>query len=540
MTSKIVSDTIDETFPVAGQDNDSQGFRDNFNIIKNGLATSASEISDLQNNTAKLNEQNNFNGTLIENAQTNRLYGTVYRTNTALSSTVTIDYTNGEYQVITVTRNCTLRFQNWPKRPDNEPVYAKLRLALIPDSATVYDVRFTTVNGSVRSQAPNPLINTKPDTEVATIVDVWTASDGTNNVYISVVGNFDKVYTLSSLEDVKLTTPTTGDFLKFIGGVWTNSSETPKTKINSLHQDILDVEMSTSTKVPNHGDTLVYDGASDVWTNEPLANQLNRLQDVTIATAKPGDVIRYTGIPDIPTSWRNEADPNLVQYNMFVQTYASAIDAFFFDALPSAGGIRITDRNATPFLLFHIGNTYRFNLDDISNQAGPLRFSTTKPSIRVTDYTNITINGVPGTVGSYVEILVTKDTPDTLYMYGVNSPAVPDAYQLGRDIPIIVNKTGYYTGSERLNGTNADLYKSVSYFETTTSSVATLGQGSEGQIKTFIMASYGGNMEVAVTGPGWSTASIGHVTFNAQGQSCTLQFINGKWYCIGNNGATFS
>ena len=34
MASNITYTTIDEQFPVAGQDNDSQGFRDNFSIIK--------------------------------------------------------------------------------------------------------------------------------------------------------------------------------------------------------------------------------------------------------------------------------------------------------------------------------------------------------------------------------------------------------------------------------------------------------------------------------------------------------------------------
>ena len=34
MASNIVDTTIDDTYPVAGIDNDSQGFRDNFNIIK--------------------------------------------------------------------------------------------------------------------------------------------------------------------------------------------------------------------------------------------------------------------------------------------------------------------------------------------------------------------------------------------------------------------------------------------------------------------------------------------------------------------------
>ena len=45
MASNIISDTIDATYPVAGVDNDTQGFRDNFSIIKTGLSTAGSEIS---------------------------------------------------------------------------------------------------------------------------------------------------------------------------------------------------------------------------------------------------------------------------------------------------------------------------------------------------------------------------------------------------------------------------------------------------------------------------------------------------------------
>ena len=44
MASTIISATIDGTYPVAGQDNDSQGFRDNFTIIKTGLATATLKL----------------------------------------------------------------------------------------------------------------------------------------------------------------------------------------------------------------------------------------------------------------------------------------------------------------------------------------------------------------------------------------------------------------------------------------------------------------------------------------------------------------
>jgi hypothetical protein len=60
MTSSIVPGNIDGTYPKSGQDNSSQGFRDNFNGIKNNFTTAASEITALQSNKASLNASSNF------------------------------------------------------------------------------------------------------------------------------------------------------------------------------------------------------------------------------------------------------------------------------------------------------------------------------------------------------------------------------------------------------------------------------------------------------------------------------------------------
>jgi hypothetical protein len=48
MTSAINPSTISTTFPIAGQDNDSQGFRSNFAAIVADFTTAANEISALQ------------------------------------------------------------------------------------------------------------------------------------------------------------------------------------------------------------------------------------------------------------------------------------------------------------------------------------------------------------------------------------------------------------------------------------------------------------------------------------------------------------
>lgn len=52
MASTINTVNIDINFPIAGQDNDTQTFRNNFSAIRNNFAAAATEISALQANSA--------------------------------------------------------------------------------------------------------------------------------------------------------------------------------------------------------------------------------------------------------------------------------------------------------------------------------------------------------------------------------------------------------------------------------------------------------------------------------------------------------
>jgi hypothetical protein len=50
MASNINPNNIDGSYPVAGQDNNSQGFRDNFTNIKVNFQYAEEEINDLESN----------------------------------------------------------------------------------------------------------------------------------------------------------------------------------------------------------------------------------------------------------------------------------------------------------------------------------------------------------------------------------------------------------------------------------------------------------------------------------------------------------
>ena len=99
----------------------------------------------------------------------------------------------------------------------------------------------------------------------------------------------------------------------------------------------------------------------------------------------------------------------------------------------------------------------------------------------------------------------------------------------------------FNNSSQNLTDTAAaSLSVSASYFSTVASSTATLAAGVNGQVKTFAMYSASGNMVITVTNAGWKSSGTGTITFSTIGQACTLQYINAKWFCIGNNGAVFA
>ena len=437
--SEVIADTIDADYPVAGQDNDSQGFRDNFSIIKDGLATAKAELTDLQTNAARLDDDNNFGGYLIDNAVTNRLYGTVYTTQDVGS--INVDLANGSYQEITVTGTATLIVGGWPETD----AHASMKLALKSSTNDAHQVTLSASGGSTKiflNALPETI--TVSDDEYITIIDVWTVDQG-NTVYFKLAVDVT-VSNINSLTDVTIASPANGQVLKYNGTAWVNGIDEVG---DSLTLDNLTDVVITGT--PSNGQVLKYDTGTSKWINaaDALGDSLtlDNLTDVVITgTPSTGQILKYNG-----TNWVNDTDA----------------------------------------------------LGD---------------SLTLDNLTDVVITGAPAN-GEFL----TYDTGTTKWVN--TAVTIPGAY---------------YTGSEDLaNAGAADLTKSVSYFSTAgLSETATLAAGTAGQIKTLAADAINGNMVITVTNPAWGGA--GTITFSAVGQACTLQYINSKWFCIGNNGAAFA
>lgn len=191
MASEIIASTIDQNFPVAGQDNDSQGFRDNFNIIKTALEVAKTEITDLQDGVARVDEDNNFNTNNISNA--NLVYSTL-ESNTTLetgvSASTTISWTEGYVHVIRAENDVTLTLLNFPTSN-----YAKIRVFLTADTGS----RNVTLNanfGTFKDDSNYVFASETSNTRVIsglndlnpTVFDIFTYNGSV--FYINYVGTF--------------------------------------------------------------------------------------------------------------------------------------------------------------------------------------------------------------------------------------------------------------------------------------------------------------------------------------------------------------
>ena len=119
MPSNINPNNIDGSYPVAGQDNNSQGFRDNFTNTKQNFQYAEDEINDLQNKAvlkAALTGQtldNNMNDALLYAARIQDFAATKVAV-TGTSGAIVINYASGHYQTISTSGSISLSFQNFP------------------------------------------------------------------------------------------------------------------------------------------------------------------------------------------------------------------------------------------------------------------------------------------------------------------------------------------------------------------------------------------------------------------------------------------
>lgn len=192
MTSQINYTAIDASYPVAGQDNDSQGFRDNFAATQAALATAKTEITKLQQNAvlkASLADNtatdNDLLSSTITNGSYSEFYGVSYGTITINSSLWNINVTDGYLQSFNASAPFGLTFTGWPETGQ----LAKVRLQFANTSSSPIEV---TIDGeAIVKSSEFPTVLSLPASSKVVGVDIWSFNAGTT-IFVEYLGVFDQ------------------------------------------------------------------------------------------------------------------------------------------------------------------------------------------------------------------------------------------------------------------------------------------------------------------------------------------------------------
>jgi hypothetical protein len=125
MASLVNPFNINGNYPIAGQDNDSQGFRDNFTNIKNNFIFIKQEVEDMQSKVILKSAlsgsslDNNFLGSQVKNIQTKNLTETVYdwgEVGAATATEIQLDLALGNIHKLNATGSIKINavIKNWP------------------------------------------------------------------------------------------------------------------------------------------------------------------------------------------------------------------------------------------------------------------------------------------------------------------------------------------------------------------------------------------------------------------------------------------
>jgi hypothetical protein len=180
LTSLINFAAINENFPVAGQDNDTQVFRDNFDTIKTNFSAAKNEITDLQDNAARKDEDNDFLYNVVGSLTLQDAYLRKKDYGAAIvAGTQDISFKQAMYHIVKFGANTSLSFSEFPTGAVDVTGLGQIGKATLElyGDGTARTITFTTSGGTVIKKSPGfPVSVTVTSTTDPVIIEVWRHS----------------------------------------------------------------------------------------------------------------------------------------------------------------------------------------------------------------------------------------------------------------------------------------------------------------------------------------------------------------------------
>jgi hypothetical protein len=180
LTSLINFAAINENFPVAGQDNDTQVFRDNFDTIKTNFSAAKTEITDLQDNAARTDEDNDFLYNVVGSVTLQDAYLRKKDYGAAIvAGTQDISFKQAMYHVVKFGANTSLTFSEFPTAAVDVTGLGQIGKATLElyGDGTARIITFNTSGGTVIKKSPGfPGSVTVTSATNPVIIEVWQHS----------------------------------------------------------------------------------------------------------------------------------------------------------------------------------------------------------------------------------------------------------------------------------------------------------------------------------------------------------------------------
>ena len=180
MTSLINFAAINENFPVAGQDNDTQVFRDNFDTIKTNFSAAKTEITDLQDNAARTDQDNDFLYNILGSVTLNDAYLRKKDYGAAIiAGTQDVSFKQAMYHVIKLGADTSLSFSEFPTGAVDATGLGQIGKATLElyGDGTARTITITTSGGTILKKSPGfPGSITVTSATNPVIIEVWQHS----------------------------------------------------------------------------------------------------------------------------------------------------------------------------------------------------------------------------------------------------------------------------------------------------------------------------------------------------------------------------
>lgn len=374
-TTSVYLSQINEFFPVAGKDNDTQVFRNNFSNIKEALRYADKDIETLKLITVKTTGTVNFNYNLVKKAVFQDC--ATYINDNALGSSsggdITVNYKDGSYQKYAVdggTHLFTVDPTSWPGSA-SFPVQGNLILYITTSTSENTYVIFP---GDYIQQGPNlppfQINNSGPQ-----IFNIW--NDGIST-FVKPISNYKNVISNDTLESDFLNVNNT---LKIRDNYYTTGTNQETVIYNTLTEQIGNLAI-----LPNEVTSTFGNGGGD-YPGDSTATQFTIEGNTELI--KIGAVVYTPGVTSL-----NTASCSVTNINGNLIT----VSPYF--SVPGGWDVGDTIKFVNPRFsdqpdILRLSNKTITSVDSIvGDVAGEVAATTTTIYITVADHTPDTINKV--------------------------------------------------------------------------------------------------------------------------------------------------